>query len=425
MQPGFFSQAQQKIQLKMKLKASPFVWVSFALIVGVMGTALISPLYALYKEAWNLRASDISHIYVMYMGGALCTLLFLGRLPDRVGFRPVMQFGLVMAMIGTFISMIAWNVSSLSVGRLIVGVAASMVTTSATLGLAKLSPVGNVQRVAMMSGFLIAFGFGVGPLVGGVIGQWAPYPLVTTYVPTLILGGLGLLALTRIELPDNAMPKNVQPLRVKDVLPKLTWPARGSSMAFALTSSLPFLAFGVFGLYAAMSPLFLDKLVPWHGPVVSGTAIALILLASAGTQILAGRMPTHWCGFLGLLGLAVSNALLMINLWAGSAFLFALGVLFTAAGHGMSMLAGMSMVNRIATPDNRSGLLSTYLVIGYIGSMLPIMAIGWIADNWSMDAAVRTFCTLVIVLGVTAARFFRRHPRMQPVGGAAQPAFKT
>ena len=221
------------------------------------------------------------------------------------------------------------------------------------------------------------------------------------------------------------MPKNVQPLRVKDVLPKLTWPARGSSMAFALTSSLPFLAFGVFGLYAAMSPLFLDKLVPWHGPVVSGTAIALILLASAGTQILAGRMPTHWCGFLGLLGLAVSNALLMINLWAGSAFLFALGVLFTAAGHGMSMLAGMSMVNRIATPDNRSGLLSTYLVIGYIGSMLPIMAIGWIADNWSMDAAVRTFCTLVIVLGVTAARFFRRHPRMQPVGGAAQPAFKT
>ena len=190
MQPGFFSQAQQKIQLKMKLKVSPFVWVSFALIVGVMGTALISPLYALYKEAWNLRASDISHIYVMYMGGALCTLLFLGRLPDRVGFRPVMQFGLVMAMIGTFISMIAWNVSSLSVGRLIVGVAASMVTTSATLGLAKLSPVGNVQRVAMMSGFLIAFGFGVGPLVGGVIGQWAPYPLVTTYVPTLILGGL-------------------------------------------------------------------------------------------------------------------------------------------------------------------------------------------------------------------------------------------
>ncbi|WP_159917662.1 MFS transporter [Pantoea sp. 18069] len=398
----------------MKLKASPFAWVSFAMIVGVMGTALISPLYALYKEAWGLQASDISRIYVIYMGGALCTLLFLGRLPDRVGFRPVMMFGLAMAIIGTFISLIAWDVTSLSVGRLLVGVASSMVTTSATLGLAKLSPPGNVQRVAMMSGFLIALGFGVGPLVGGVIGQWAPYPLVTTYVPTLVLAALGMVALAKLDLPDNASPKDQQPLQWSDVLPKLTWPAGDASKAFALTSSLPFLAFGVFGLYAAMSPLFLDKLVPWHGPAVSGTAIALILLMSACTQILAGRMPTHWCGALGLGGLAVSNALLMINLWAGSATLFALGVLFTAAGHGMSMLAGMSMVNRIATPANRSGLLSTYLVIGYIGSMVPMLGIGWIADNWGMDVAVRTFCAIVIVLGTTAAVFFQRHPRMQP-----------
>lgn len=398
----------------MKLKASPFAWVSFAMIVGVMGTALISPLYALYKEAWDLQASDISRIYVIYMGGALCTLLFLGRLPDRVGFRPVMMFGLGMAIIGTFISLIAWDVTSLSVGRLIVGVASSMVTTSATLGLAKLSPPGNVQRVAMMSGFLIALGFGVGPLVGGVIGQWAPYPLVTTYVPTLVLAALGMLALARLELPDNAFPKDQQPLQWSDVLPKLTWPTGEASKAFALTSSLPFLAFGVFGLYASMSPLFLDKLVPWHGPAVSGTAIALILLMSACTQILAGRMPTHWCGALGLVSLALSNALLMINLWAGSATLFALGVLFTAAGHGMSMLAGMSMVNRIAAPANRSGLLSTYLVIGYIGSMVPMLGIGWIADNWGMDVAVRIFCAIVIVLGSTAAVFFQRHPRMQP-----------
>ena len=403
----------------MKLKASPFAWVSFAMIVGVMGTALISPLYALYKEAWGLQASDISHIYVIYMGGALCTLLFLGRLPDRVGFRPVMLIGLAMAFIGTLISLLAWNVASLSVGRVIVGVASSMVTTSATLGLAKLSPKGNVQRVAMMSGFLIALGFGIGPLVGGIIGQWAPNPLVTTYVPTLVLSALGMWVLARLELPPGATPQDRHPLQWRDVLPKLTWPAGDASKAFALTSSLPFLAFGVFGLYASMAPLFLDKLVPWHGPVVSGTAIALILMLSAATQILAGRLPTHWCGALGLVGLALSNALLMINLWAGSATLFALGVLSTAAGHGMSMLAGMSMVNRIATPSNRPGLLSTYLVVGYIGSMVPMLGIGWIADHWGMEPAVRIFCTLVIVLGVAAAALFQRHPRMQPALAAA------
>lgn len=383
------------------------------MIVGVMGTALISPLYALYKEAWQLQASDVSLIYVIYMGGALCSLLFLGRLPDRVGFRKVMQGGLVLALVGTVISMCAWNMASLIVGRIFVGVASSMLTTSATLGLSLLSRPGQMQRVAMMTGFLMALGFGLGPLVGGIIGQWVAYPLVTTYIPTLVLGALGLFALTRLELPESAKPLQAPSLRWRDVLPKLTWPASHDSRAFLLTSALPFLAFGVFGLYASMSPLFLDKLVPWHGPFVSGTAIAVILLASACVQILAGRLPTHWCGCGGLIGLALSNALLMLNLWAGSAILFGLGVALTAIGHGMSMLAGMSMINRIAKPDNRSGLLSTYLVIGYIGSMVPMMAIGWIADHWGMNVAVCTFCVFVIVLASGVAWLFQRHPRMR------------
>lgn len=383
------------------------------MIVGVMGTALISPLYALYKEAWQLSASDISLIYVLYMAGALCGLLFLGRMPDRAGFRRVMQLGLVMALLGTLISMVAWNMSSLIVGRVIVGVASSMLTTSATLGLSVLSRPGQMQRVAMVTGFLMAFGFGLGPLVGGVMGQWAPYPLVTTYIPTLVLGCLGLFALMRLQLPAVAQPTNLEPLQWRDVVPKLTWTPQQDSLAFVLTCALPFLAFGVFGLYASMSPLFLDKLVPWHGPVVSGTAIAVILLASACVQMLAGRLPTYVCGGAGLLSLALSNALLMANLWAGSAILFALGVALTAVGHGMSMLAGMSMINRLANPANRSGLLSTYLVIGYIGSMVPMMAIGWIADHWGMNIAVCTFCIFVVLLASCVAFFFSRHPRMR------------
>lgn len=397
----------------MKIKGSPFAWVSFAMIVGVMGTALISPLYALYQEAWKLQAIDVSLIYVIYMGGALCSLLFLGRLPDRAGFRKVMQTGLVLALFGTVISMLAWNMASLIVGRIFVGIASSMLTTSATLGLAQLSRPGQMQRVATVTGFLLAFGFGLGPLVGGIMGQWAPYPLMSTYVPTLVLGVLGLFALTKLELPENTRPQNTERLQWRDVLPKLTWANRSDALPFLLTSALPFLAFGVFGLYASMSPLFLDKLVPWHGPVVSGSAIAVILLASACVQIMAGRIPTHWCGFGGLAGLALSNALLMLNLWVGSAILFAMGVAMTAMGHGMSMLAGMSMLNRLARPDNRSGLLSTYLVIGYIGSMVPMMAIGWIADHWGMNVAVCTFCTFVIALASTVAVFFQRHPRMR------------
>ncbi len=382
------------------------------MVVGLMGTSLISPLYALYKDAWHLQTSDISLIYVIYMGGALCALLFVGRLPDRAGFRLAMVYGLALAMIGTFISLIAWNMASLSVGRFVMGVASSIVMVSAASGLSKLSRPGNSQRTAMVNGFLMAFGFGLGPLVGGIIGQWAPAPLVNAYIPTLILGVLGLIALRRLEMPEDGTHHAIEPFHCRNFLPKLTWPASDVSKSFLLTCCLPFLAFAVFGLYAAMTPLFLDRLVPWHGPAVSGIAIALILLGSALIQVMAGRMPTQWCGFFGLFGLAASSAVLIGNLRVGSAILFAFGVLLTAMGHAMSMLAGMCMVNRLANPGNRAGLMSTYMVIGYVGSMVPVMGIGWIADRWGLEVAVRMFCTAVIVIGLPAGVLFQRDSRM-------------
>lgn len=60
----------------------------------------------------------------------------------------------------------------------------------------------------------------------------------------------------------------------------------------------------------------------------------------------------------------------LLNLQMGSILLFVLGVSLTALGHGMCMLAGMTMVGRIAGPDNRAGMLSTYQTIGLLGSML-------------------------------------------------------
>lgn len=385
--------------------------LSFAMIVGVMGTALISPLYGLYKEAWQLQAVEISLIYVIYMGGALCALLFFGRLPDRLGFRPTMVWALVAAWVGTLISMLSWNMVSLTVGRFVVGAASSMITTSAALGFTQVVPPEKRSRMAMLSSTLIAFGFGVGPLMGGILGQWAPWPLVTTYIPTLALALLGIVGLRRIQLPPQSPAAAHQPITLADIVPKLTWPAASDSGAFVLTCTLPFVAFGVFGLYASMLPLFLDKMVSWHGPIVSGTAVALILFASAAFQFMARHIPVRWCGFAGLVALAASNLILLVNLLVASSTLFFTGVLLTALGHAFTMLSGMTMINKIATHHNRSGLLSTYLVVGYVGSMVPMLGIGWIADRWGMNTALGCFCGSVVAGGIVAAMLFKTHPR--------------
>lgn len=386
--------------------------LSFAMVVGVMGTALISPLYGLYQEAWHLQTVEVSLIYVVYMGGALSALLFFGRLPDVLGFKATLAWALGAIWVGTLVSMLAWNTVSLSVGRFIVGAASSMITTSASLGFLHVAPPEKRIRMAMLSSILMAFGFGVGPLVGGILGQWAPWPLVTTYLPTLVLALLGIAGLRKVQVhPHDGAAAQRRAARWADIVPKLTWPAREDTGALVLTCALPFVAFGVFGLYASMLPLFLDRMIPWHGPMVSGTALALLLFGSSGFQLVARRISVRWCGFVGLMALAASNAMLLANLLAASTLLFFSGVLLTALGHALCMLAGMTMVNKIATPDNRSGLLATYLVVGYVGSMAPMLGIGWIADRWGMNVALGCFCGAVVVTGSVAAWRFKAHPR--------------
>ena len=393
----------------MKQPWPAFPWVCFAMCVGVMGTALISPLYPLYQQAWQLRTSDVSLIYVIYMLGALAGLLFMGRLSDTLGFRRVMLLGLVLGWVGTLATMLAWNLASLNLGRFAVGLSSSLIVTSASVGLVQISRDGASQRISTLTSFLLAFGFGLGPLTGGVIGQWVADPLRTAYLPSLGLGVLAVYALLRLDLgPDEDAA-----FGWRTFLPRLAWAQRRDSLAFLLTCACPFFAFGVFGLYASMAPLFLKKMLPWHGPVVSGTSIGVILLTSAMVQLACARLPLRWGGLLGLLAVVLSNAMLVLNFGLGSTLVFIIGVCAAATGHGLCLLAGISMVNRIASPAERSGLISTYLVCGYVGSIVPLLGVGWVADHYGLPVAVTSLGLAVMTIATPLALWFFVHPRMR------------
>jgi len=393
----------------MKQPWPAFPWVCFAMCVGVMGTALISPLYPLYQQAWQLRTSDVSLIYVIYMLGALAGLLFMGRLSDTLGFRRVMLLGLVLGWVGTLATMLAWNLASLNLGRFAVGLSSSLIVTSASVGLVQISRDGASQRISTLTSFLLAFGFGLGPLTGGVIGQWVADPLRTAYLPSLGLGVLAVYALLRLDLgPDEDAA-----FGWRTFLPRLAWARRSDSLAFLLTCACPFFAFGVFGLYASMAPLFLKKMLPWHGPVVSGTSIGVILLTSAMVQLACARLPLRWGGLLGLLAVVLSNAMLVLNFSLGSTLVFIIGVCAAATGHGLCLLAGISMVNRIASPAERSGLISTYLVCGYVGSIVPLLGVGWVADHYGLPVAVTSLGLAVMAIATPLALWFFVHPRMR------------
>ncbi len=371
--------------------------------VGVMGTALASPLYPIYQQAWGLRPSDITMVFVVYMFGTLTSLLFLGRLTQRHGFLPILRTGLALMTAGVVLSALAWNVPVFMLARLMIGLASGMITTSASIGLVQARPGRDPRRTAALTTMAMTLGFGLGPLVGGLIAQWLPYPLVTAYVPTAAMGLLAVYALHRLDLPrpaapDDALPPGTWRGVIAQWLPRLTPPPRARRRQFWLASMVAFSAFGMFSLYSSLAPSFMQEIVPWHGPAVSGLSIAMILFLSSGFQFVVRNWRTKHVALASGCALVLCNLLLMATTLTSSTPLFAVAVLVTAFGHGLANVAGMGVLSKLTTPEKRGGLLSSYLIVGYLGTIVPILGMGWLSDHVGLNRGLLVFCSAMALL---------------------------
>ncbi|AQS52291.1 MFS transporter [Paenalcaligenes hominis] len=372
------------------MQSNSYLWVCFAMIVGVMGTALASPLYPLYQQAWQLSTGAITILYVVYMASALSSLLFLGRISDQRGFIIVLRGGLILVTTGIVLSTLAWDYWSFMLSRIAIGLASSLIVTSASIGLTKLNRSKDLQRAAATSSLLIAFGFGLGPVIGGLIAQWLPYPLRSSYVPSILMGLLAIYAL--FIVPNHAPSVSVNAPRKAFWRPSLYIPAGAQRLPFLIGALNAFTAFAMFSLFASLAPSFMNSMVPWHGPAVSGLSIGVILFLSSGFQLLVRQWPLKRNLVIGLSSFFISNILLALNTQHASPWLFISCLLLLALGHGLCLIGGMSIVNRVALPEHRAATTSSYLVIAYFGAIIPILGMGYLADQFSMTTALFSFC---------------------------------
>jgi len=388
----------------MKYPWPPYFWVCFSMCVGVMGTALASPLYPLYQAQWQLPPSAITQVFVLYMAAALTSLMLLGAITTRYGFFKVLRAGVMLMSGGVLLSALAWNMQVFGLSRIIIGLASGMITTSASLGLTQLNTSGDTQRAAATTSLTIAFGFGLGPIVGGLVAQWAPFPLRSAYLPSLLLSALAIYSLFQVQLPAHLQPAPASSsFGLRQLMPRLTFPERTALRRYGLAAMGAFCAFGMFSLFASLAPSFMQSMLPWHGPAISGPSIGLILLLSAAAQYAAKGFVTRKVLITGYAALALCNLMLIVNVFASSAAVFLLCVLTAALGHGLCNLGGISVVNKVARADNRAGLLATYLVIGYVGTILPILGIGWLSDQVGLSRALLAFCAVFALLATALA----------------------
>ena len=101
-----------------------FWLIAYVFAAVMLGTAVPSPLYAIYQRQWHFSAGILTLIFAVYAVAVLATLLLAGRTSDQAGRRPVMAAALGFSAASTVLFILASSPGWLYPARVLSGVSA-------------------------------------------------------------------------------------------------------------------------------------------------------------------------------------------------------------------------------------------------------------------------------------------------------------
>ncbi|MEH2513662.1 MFS family permease [Nitrobacteraceae bacterium AZCC 1564] len=426
--------------------------VAAQIAIMFVGAVLPTPLYPLYQQHFQFSNVVLTLIYAVYVLGNLIALLIFGRLSDQIGRRnaslPAIGFGILSTILFLFAQSTAW----LFAARLVSGFATGLASGTAAAWLAELlasvpnpkfasscsalrselwiredtsrptilvwfrfrSSLKNSQeksgellnhhtsggksatgRIASIANFI---GLAAGTLVAGLLAAFAPWPLHLSFVVYLLF----LLALgAAIAFTFETVDQPISHLRDLALKPRLGVPPK-IRIQFISPAVTGFVVFALIGFYAALIPNLLSDSLGQKSPAVSGGTVFELFAVAALCVMLTARLNSRTASF-GALVLLPPSVWLLVTAELTHSILLLLGT--TALG-GLSAALGyrgsLEEVSRIAPADQRSEVVSSYLIAVYAGNSVPVIGIGLLAAVTSSTTAHVSFAAIITVLACIA-----------------------
>lgn len=373
-----------------------------------VGAILPTPLYPLYKQQFGFSGVTLTLIYAVYVLGNLVALLLLGRLSDQVGRRIVSLPAIGVAIASALVFAAASGPGWLFVARALSGFATGLASGTATAWIAELyrgTRQGLAARIAAGANF---FGCAAGPLAGGLLAQFALRPLqLPFYVYLLLLLGVACGTLFARETVERRKRLGQVSLRPRLGVPQSIW------LPFVSPAATSFATFALIAFYAALIPNLLADSLHQPAPLVAGVVVCELFGIAAVTIVSTGRIGSQ-AAMLGALALLLPSVWLLVGAeLARSMPLLIFAAALGGVAGGLGYRGSLEVINHIAPADQRSEVVSSYLVACFAGNSLPVIGIGFMAAATSSLIAHITFAAVITALaGIAAATGIKFAPAL-------------
>jgi predicted MFS family arabinose efflux permease len=370
--------------------------VAIELGVVFVGAILPTPLYPIFREVFGFSGVTLTLIYAVYVLGNLVALLFFGRLADQIGRRnaslPAIAAGIAGALAFAFATDTPW----LFVARALSGFCTGLAAGAATAWIAELysgRAQGAAARIAAAANF---FGCAAGPLLGGLLAQFAAAPLRLPFFVFLVLLCASAVAICfvpetvrhRVCLGDVALKPRI------GIPPNVRW-------QFVSPAVTGFATFSLIGFYSALIPNLLGQSLHQTAPLVAGIVVSGLFSVAAATILTTGRLPSQATMLTALVLLPPAVWLLVGAQMARSLPLLLVAAALGGIAGGLGYRGSLEVVNRIAPADRRSETVSSYLIALFAGNSVPVIGLGLLsAELGPLDAHIIFAAVITALAGL-------------------------
>ncbi|WP_167499952.1 MFS transporter [Streptomyces malaysiensis] len=374
-------------------RAWPYLAAAYAFVVTMCGTTLPTPLYSLYQREFGFSSFMVTVIFAVYAAGVIVALLLLGSVSDFIGRRPVMLAALVLSALSAVCFLLARGLPELFAGRTLSGLSAGLATGTATVTVIELAPPSRRRAATLLATGANLGGLGFGPLLAGVLAQYAPAPLKLVFVVDLVLVAVAAAAV--LALPETVRTRSRPPLRPQ----RLRVPKEMRS-TFAAAAMAGFAGFATLGLFTSVSPTFLSEVEGESNLAVAGAVAFSVFAASIAGQVLGRRLGPGWSLPGGCAVLVAGMAAIAVSLAIASLALLVLGAVVAGTGQGLSFHAAVRVVTERSPADRRAEVTSALFVLMYLAISIPVIGVGALTVAVGLRTAGLVFTGCVALLAV-------------------------
>jgi MFS family permease len=367
--------------------------VAAALFVMLMASNMPTPLYAVYRRTFGFSAVELTLIFATYAIFLVPSLVVFGQLSDRVGRRPAIAAGLVGGALSLALFAVADGTAWLFAARAVQGLATGLMTAAAAAALVELETEGHHGRAAVATILGNNGGSGAGPLIAGMLAQWAPERLVLPYLVGIGCIGFALLAVLSIGEPAQRSG------RWRIQRPSVPPAVRGR---FARASLSGATVWAVGALFLSVVPSYAAQLLHTSDLALLGAITALMLATSCVAQVAVLRIDARPSEAqpVGLVMMAVGVVLLVLAFPLHSLVPVLAAAVLAGLGLGVTLFGAQKDINQLAPTDRRGEVTAAFISCLYGGVAITSVATGLLADGYGLSTSVAIIGGMLAALAV-------------------------